>query len=1201
MEGEVDNYDMEDDYDNALEKPSLSGLNPSPSRNMPIDNDPEEEDDDDDDDEEDDDEDDEEEEEEEGDEARPRKKKRSRKRNAINRFIDTEAVVDDDDEDFDDDEEELTKESRDFIAVGDDDVDPGEGHLAAGHRSFSRRDHEEDEQDLARVAQEVKERYSRTAVRYSGDSSDVPQRLLMPGVSDASLWQVRVRPGKERELVFQLMRKSLDLHLTNRPLEILSAFERDSLPGMIYVEAHGQQAVKNALEGLVGVFPSRGIALVPVNEMASLLRIKKQVTTITPGSWVRIKRGKYGGDLAQVLDVTDNGEEAGLKFIPRIDLTPKEDVLGDRKRKKSGATPQNIPGFKPPQRFFNAEEVSKVFKNKVNLKPGHSRKFVFMGDTYNNGFIEKDIRISGLITENVNPTLDEIARFTAGDQEADGAENAVDLSIIAADARRAATAVLQPGDHVEVFEGEQTGMHGIVESIQGEVVALRAKHVDIEGQRIEVPANSVRKKFKAGDHVKVMAGKNTDETGLVVSVLNDVVTFLSDMTMQEVTVFSKDVREAAETGAGTNTVGAYELHDLVQLDQQTVGVVYKTERDTFRVIDQNGHTRLVQPHQITMRRDSRRAIATDSQGYEIRISDNMKETDGEGRKGTVLHIHQSFYAFLHNRDIIENGGVFVTRARGLMSVAPKGRSAGPDLSKLNPAIAVPAGGMVGSGNMGKGRKDQLIGVSVQVCQGQFKSYVGIIKDINGQTARVELQTQNKVITIDKTKLKRKAPDGKLTPLEGFGAFNLNGEGKGSGNGGFGGGGQNGMMPPPNMPSRTPNPYTSGRTPNPYGDGGRTPFGGDGGRTPGSNAWAAASRTPNPYASSRTPNPYNSSGGDVGGRTPFGGFGGGRTPARGVGGGATPNPYASRSDPRTRPGAATPAGAGASSTPSGWGSTPTATAPATGANDGWGSAAVSDGWESAAGTGADGWGAAASTPAAAVSAPTPGVFASSDDWGAAPTPYTGAPTPYASAPTPGVGGSTSHHHAVGSTPGVYGNAQTPGLLGAPTPGFSAPTPAAGASGLGGWGDHGMGGLSMNDTRDSWLVGLKNVCVRIESDESGDSFHDGEFDDEEVVALSVEDMSASESGLASTANCRFSKEGINRAVPVSFLVHVEPKEGDLAVVLTPQGGGFDRGKIVKVVGVQKEVVHVIDDTGASGGGVANDAWIDKEKLSKCVRRS
>jgi transcription elongation factor SPT5 len=30
-----------------------------------------------------------------------------------------------------------------------------------------------------------------------------------------------------------------------------------------------------------------------------------------------------------------------------------------------------------------------------------------------------------------------------------------------------------------------------------------------------------------------------------------------------------------------------------------------------------------------MRRDSNRAIATDSEGHELRINDNVKETDGE--------------------------------------------------------------------------------------------------------------------------------------------------------------------------------------------------------------------------------------------------------------------------------------------------------------------------------------------------------------------------------------------------------------------------------------------------------------------------------------------------------------------------------------------------------------------------------------------
>lgn len=65
------------------------------------------------------------------------------------------------------------------------------------------------------------------------------------------------------------------------------------------------------------------------------------------------------------------------------------------------------------------------------------------------------------------------------------------------------------------------------------------------------------------------------------------------------------------------------------VSQQTVGVIFKTERDSFRVLDQNGQVRLVQPHQISMRRDSSRAIATDSEGHELRINDNVKEVDSE--------------------------------------------------------------------------------------------------------------------------------------------------------------------------------------------------------------------------------------------------------------------------------------------------------------------------------------------------------------------------------------------------------------------------------------------------------------------------------------------------------------------------------------------------------------------------------------------
>lgn len=69
--------------------------------------------------------------------------------------------------------------------------------------------------------------------------------------------------------------------------------------------------------------------------------------------------------------------------------------------------------------------------------------------------------------------------------------------------------------------------------------------------------------------------------------------------------------------------------------QQTVGVIFKTERVSLRVLDQNGIVRQVQPHQITMRRDSNRAVATDADGQPIRVQDTLKEVAGEVRDAWI--------------------------------------------------------------------------------------------------------------------------------------------------------------------------------------------------------------------------------------------------------------------------------------------------------------------------------------------------------------------------------------------------------------------------------------------------------------------------------------------------------------------------------------------------------------------------------------
>ena len=108
-----------------------------------------------------------------------------------------------------------------------------------------------------------------------------------------------IQPGRERDIVLQVMRKFIEKQTSQRPLSIFSCFARDSLKGYIYVEAMQQAHVQEAIERMTGIYGSK-LSLVPVKEMVDVLSVKKKDVPINLGSWVRIKRGKYSGDLGQV-------------------------------------------------------------------------------------------------------------------------------------------------------------------------------------------------------------------------------------------------------------------------------------------------------------------------------------------------------------------------------------------------------------------------------------------------------------------------------------------------------------------------------------------------------------------------------------------------------------------------------------------------------------------------------------------------------------------------------------------------------------------------------------------------------------------------------------------------------------------------------------------------------------------------------------
>ena len=190
-----------------------------------------------------------------------------------------------------------------------------------------------------------------------------------------------------------------------------------------------------------------------------------------------------------------------------------------------------------------------------------------------------------------------------------------------------------------------------------------------------------------------------------------------------------------------------------------MGCVTKVDRESLRVLDQNGSVRSVMPSQISNKIERRRhAVATDRNGSEIRCDDTVREAGGEQKQGIILHIYRSFL-FLHNREQTENSGISVVRANNVVTVAAKGgrvaqgASNGPDLSRMNPALqrkgAAPNSMMQPPKSFGR---DYSLGQTVTIRKGPYKGLLGIVTDTTDNEARVELHTKGKTITVQKEAL-----------------------------------------------------------------------------------------------------------------------------------------------------------------------------------------------------------------------------------------------------------------------------------------------------------------------------------------------------------------------------------------------------------------------------------------------------------------
>ncbi|KAD1397643.1 hypothetical protein E3N88_42881 [Mikania micrantha] len=722
------------------------------------------------------------------------------------------------DVDTDAEEEEEEDGEDDFIV--NERVDPHDEEDARRmHRRplLPREDEQEDVEALERI---IQERFARNRTEYDDDddATEVEQQALLPSVRDPKLWMVKCAIGHEREVAVCLMQKCVD---RGSELQIRSAIALDHLKNYIYIEADKEAHVKEACKGMRNIYTGSKILLVPIKEMTDVLSVESKAIDISRDTWVRMKIGTYKGDLAQVVDVDNVRQRVTVKLIPRIDLQALANKLEGREVQKKKA-------FTPPPRFMNVDEAREMH---IRVE---RRRDPMTGDYYENingmmfkdGFLYKTVSMKSISAQNIQPSFDELEKFRQPNENGDG--DIASLSTLFANRKKGH---FMKGDRVIVIKGDLKNLKGWVEKVEEGTVHIKP---DAKGlpATIAVSEKELCKYFEQGNHVKVVSGTQEGVTGMVVTVNGHLVNIVSDTTKEVLRVFSDNVVESSEVTSGITKIGDFELRDLVQLDNSNFGVIIRVDSEAFQVLKgvaDKAEVVLVRLRDIKYKID-RKVSAKDHYQETISVKDVVKVIEGpcKGRQGPVEHINRGIL-FIYDRHHLEHAGFICAKSQSCVLVGGSrgyGDRNGNPLSSRAAQFRNPTrfpnspgrGGPPLPGGRhrgGRGGKDSLIGTAIKIRVGPLKGYKGWVRDVNGTSVRVELESQMKVVTVDRTHISDSV--NVTTPYRETHRYGLGSE-------------------TPMHPSRTPlHPYQT-----PMRDAGATPIH-DGMRTPmRDRAW-------NPYA------------------------------------------------------------------------------------------------------------------------------------------------------------------------------------------------------------------------------------------------------------------------------------------------------------------------------------------------------------------
>jgi transcription elongation factor SPT5 len=659
------------------------------------------------------------------------KKKVKLDENPLSKFYEEQASEDSEEEE-DYDEDEVSEGERKMAKAM-------ENRMLPSRQRNSRLDFVNLEGEELENAMKQKEDAFNSDIEIEEGNTELASAGLLPTPRDPHIFAVKCKQGLERDAVLEVTKKYFDSMGTAQEFQMFSATCVDKTQGYIYIEARSNAHVYRAIQG-IPLLDGRYVKIIHPNDRIQIFESDQtKKNELQPFQYVRLKRGLYEGDLAQVIEIYDNRNKVMVRMVPRLAPEDKEENnQSDDEEEKGSEAKKDKKKFqenarkriRPPQRLFLTTE----YQNYEKKRDIDSRRsfYVYKKQNFADGLLYKKVTVKTLLTENVNPTIEEIQMFAQALGEKDDKlyDQLADFS--------KKTHKFHKGDKVRVIKGELTNLEGIVTKATDKEVTVIPTIEDLKDPIEFLPTDLV-KSFRIGDSVKVVAGKSAGKMGFIITIEDNIARIKTDDLRNDIEVYLNDLILAEEgrrnvaTDNIKNQMENYRKFDLVLLnDSKTFGCIIGLDETSAKMVDNHGYVQTINAYQIQWKVNTRNNVTKNDlkQVFASGASAKVLEGFNKGRVGTIKHVYQDV-VFLFSVDCMETAGIFVEKANNCYL-----------LSSMQKQQQRPQPGPQGQTHI---PKNSLVGQRCGIVAGPWKGYQGIVKEANERNVRIELMSKCKTI------------------------------------------------------------------------------------------------------------------------------------------------------------------------------------------------------------------------------------------------------------------------------------------------------------------------------------------------------------------------------------------------------------------------------------------------------------------------